>query len=159
MGLDATVYCNCFESRKLKVLPLFIDLIFVDSDGSLACKSEDLDTLLEFDQWLYSRACEHKNGILLHHRIGNIALVALLRKELSPESEKFPIILQKIIYNGIHGGDYLSLTFIENLQNELDYLTDFICSSEGNQAFVNDFRRQLIELTNAALQVGKPISF
>ena len=159
MGLDATVYCNCFENGKLKELPPYIDSIFVDVDGGLTCKSENFDTLLEFDQWIYHRACEHKNGILLHHRIGNIALVALLRGELSREIEKIPVILQKIIYNGIHGGDFLSLDDVRILQNELDYLADFVASSERNQQFVNDFRQQLIELTNTALEVEKPISF
>ena len=159
MGLDATVYCNCFETGKLKELPPYIDLIRVADDGSLDCKSEDLELLLEFDQWLLRRACQHENGVLLHHRIGNIALIGLLRNELSRQAEKFPITLQKILYNGIHGGDYISLEDVKNLKNETDNFDGFVCFDKKNQEFVSDFRQQLKELINCSLQVEKPISF
>jgi hypothetical protein len=159
MGLDATVYCNCYETNRLKELPPYADLVFVTRDGSLDCKSEDLDKLLEFDQWSFHRACEHENGVLLHHRIGNIALVNLLRNELSREAGKFPILLQKILYSGTHAGDYLSLDVVENLKKELDYLAGLVCSDERSHNFVVDFRQQLIELVEAALEVRKPISF
>jgi hypothetical protein len=77
MGLDATVYCNCFEMGMLREPPPCPDIVHVTPDGSLDCKSDDLDTLLSFDRWLLERACEHENGILLHHRIGNLALVGV----------------------------------------------------------------------------------
>ena len=159
MGLDATVYCNCFESNKLKELPPYPDLAFVTRDGSLDCKSEDLDILIEFDQWLFNRACEHEDGVLLHHRVGNIALVSLLYSELSRGAEMFPVILQKILYSGTHAGDYLSLDVVESLKIELDYLGYFVCSSERSQEFVNEFHQHLVELVKAALEVKKPISF
>ncbi len=159
MGLDAAVYCNCFETGRLKESPPYPDLVFVTRDGSLDCKSENLELLLEFDQWLFHRACEHEDGVLLHHRIGNIALVSLLWNELSRETEKFPIIMQKILYSGTHAGDYLSLDVVENLETELDYLGKLVCSTERSQKFVDEFRQQLIELVKTALEVGKPISF
>ena len=133
MGLDAAVYCNCFESGKLKEPPPCPTLISIAPDGSLDCRSEELDTLLEFDQWLLNRACEHGNGILLHHRIGNMAQVALLRNELNREAEKFPVLLGKVLYNGTHGGDYLSLDDVKELQGELNHLDKFACSSKKNQ--------------------------
>jgi hypothetical protein len=115
--------------------------------------------LLEFDQWLLHRACEHEDGVLLHHRIGNIALVSLLHSELSREAEKFPIVMEKILYSGTHAGDYLALDIVENLKAELDHLGELVCSNERSQKFVDEFRQQLIELVKAALEVRKPISF
>jgi hypothetical protein len=159
MGLDATVYCNCFETGRLKEIPPFFETIFVDNDGNLDCRSKDFETQLEFDQWLFYRACEHENGVLLHHRMGNIALVSLLRNELSRESEKFPVILQKILYNGIHAGDYLALDEVVKLKTELDELGGAAASDARNKQFIDDFHEQLVELTNASLQVKKPISF
>lgn len=81
MGLDATVYCNCFERGLLKEPPP-CSSIFVSDDGSLDCRSEDLNTLLAFDEWSDNRACAHRRGILVQHRIGNIAQVGLIRSEL-----------------------------------------------------------------------------
>ena len=159
MGLDATVYCNCFESGRLREPSPYPTLISIAPDGSLDCQSEDLDTLLEFDQWLLNRACEHKNGILLHHRIGNMAQVILLRDELSHEAEKFPVMLRKVLYSGTHAGDYLSLDEVRDLQGALSHLETFACSNEKNREDVEWFRQQMKELTEVALNIGKPISF
>jgi hypothetical protein len=159
MGLDAVVYCNCFESGKLKEIPSYIDSIYVDSGGDLGCKNDNFETVLEFDQWLLYRACEHENGVLLHHYLGNIARVSNLRKDLSVNVERFPIILEKILYSGTHCGDFLRLETVKNLKKEIDYLEAFVCSNELSQERVSYFCKQLIELTNAALRVGKPILF
>src|SRR6185436_14322396 len=106
MGLDAFVHCNCFETRDLKEGPPYPDLISVNADGSLEFHSADLETLIALDEWLNHRACAHQSGILLHHRIGNVAMVGLLRTELAREPEKFPLILKQILYSGTHSGDY-----------------------------------------------------
>lgn len=159
MGLDATVYCNCFENGRLEEPPPNSSSVYVAPDGSLYCKSEDLEALLVFDTWLRESACEHKDGVLRHHYIGNIALVGLLREELKRESEKFPIILEKILYSGTHAGDYLSLADVSDLQVELNALAEFAASNEKKQVYVEGFRLQMQELIGAALSLGKPISF
>jgi hypothetical protein len=81
MGLDAVVYCDCFERGRLREPPPPGCNLSVSDDGSLLCGSEDLEVQLAFDQWQLERACEHELGVLLHHYIGNIALVAALRDE------------------------------------------------------------------------------
>ena len=159
MGLDATVYCNCFEAGTLREAPPRPDLIYVAPDGSLECRSEDLDTLLGFDQWLLHRACAHENGVLRQHRIGNVAQVSLLRSELNREAGKFATLLGKVIYNGMHAGDHLDLDDVRQLQSELQHLDRFICEDEANRKYVECFRQQMRELVGTALSVGKPISF
>jgi hypothetical protein len=159
MGLDATVYCNCFERARLKEPPPCPTLVSISADGSLCCHSEDLNTQLSFDQWLLHRACEHANGVLLSHHVGNLAQVGLLRSELEGQEHLFPIVLAKILYSGTHAGDYLSLEGVRNLQNELEHLASFVCSREKNQESVDWFRQQMKELAEAALHVSKPISF
>ena len=158
MGLDATVYCDCFETGKLKELPP-CPSVFVSDDGSLACRSEDLNTLQAFDQWRLHRACGHPSGIFLHHRIGNIGQVSLLRSELQREAPSFPILLTKVLYSGTHGGDYLTLKDIAEVKVELERLGSFVCSQQSNQEYIDWFRRQMTELVEAAKRVGKPISF
>ena len=156
MGLDATVNCNCFELGLHKEQPPCT--VVVTADGSLDCKSNDLDTQLSFDKWQL-HACEHESGILLHHRIGNIAQVGLLRSELKQDELKFPILLTKVLYNGIHSGDYLTSTDIDDLQLELDNLRSWLCSTPSNQEYIDWFRQQMTELVEAATKVRKPISF
>jgi hypothetical protein len=158
MGLDATVYCNCFETGRLKEPPP-CPTVSISSDGSLECQSEDFDTVLAFDQWLLHRACEHPNGILLRHSVGNLAQVGFLRNELGKEGEMFSILLAKVLYSGAHTGDYLSLEDVSAALSELERLDKFVCSGEEHQADVDSFRRQMIELAEAALRVAKPISF
>jgi len=159
MGLDATVYCNCFETGTLKEPPPCLELVAIAPDGSLDCRSENPETLLAFDQWLLHRACEHANGILLHYHIGNLAQVSLLRSELEREADMFPVSLVKILYSGTHSGDCLSLDDVRNVQSELKLLDGRVCLSDINQAYVAEYRQQMTELAEAALNVGKPISF
>ena len=161
MGLDAYVYCNCFETGNLKEAPPYPDLISVTADGSLEFRSVDLEILLALDEWHDHRACAHQSGILLHHRIGNMATVGLLRKELGRESEKFPVILKQILYNGMHGGDYLSLDDVNLLRSELVSLSAFVSSDATTAAYVESFRLKLCEPLIAicvALTFGASIS-
>ena len=158
MGLDAKVYCNCFETAAVKEQPP-CSSVFVSDDGSLDCRSADLNTLRAFDQWLWHRACEHSSGILLHHRIGNLAQVGLLRNELEREAASFPILLTKVLYSGTHGSDYLTLADIGEVRVELERLGSFVCLRQRNQEYIDCFCRQMLELVEAAATIGKPISF
>ena len=157
MGLDATVYCNCFETGKIKEPPPESDLVFVTDGGSLECKSEELDTLLAFDQWLHSRACAHQDGILVHHHIGNVALVGLLYEELKVAAKSYPILLGRVLYSGAHAGDYLAFAGVVNLHAEINNLSTL--QHTANQSLMTTFQRQMQELVEAALSTGKPISF
>ena len=159
MGLDATVYCDCYETNRLKEPPPHPDLISVAPNGRLDCNSADLESLLAFDQWLLNHACEHENGVLLHHWIGNIDLVGLLREELEHEALRFHILLERVLFSGTHTGDYLSLEQVSGLQGELSEMNQFVCSDEKNRHYLERFRLQMAELSEAALSVGKPISF
>ena len=82
-----------------------------------------------------------------------------MRSELQREALAFPILLTKVLYSGTHAGDYLTLNDIADLKAELDRLGSFVCSQQGNQEYVDWFRRQMTELVEAATRVGKPISF
>lgn len=159
MGLDATVYCNCFEARQMKEPPPFAVPISVGLDGSLEFRSEDFDVTLALDQWLLNRACDHRNGILLHQRIGNMAQVELLRGELIREPDRFPVLLNQVLYNGMHAGDYLTLDDVSRLRSELLSLDTFVCSDARETVYIERFKGQMQELVDASLSVGKPISF
>jgi hypothetical protein len=71
----------------------------------------------------------------------------------------FSILLAKVLYSGAHSGDFLSLEDVRTARSELERFDNFVCSSEEHQPDVESFRRQMIEVTDAALRVAKPISF
>jgi hypothetical protein len=87
MGLNAAVYCNCYETGRLRTPPPKSASVYVAEDGGLACR--DVEHFAEFDEWLESDACEHKRREALCHYIGNLALVAFLRAELGKSADAF----------------------------------------------------------------------
>lgn len=161
MGLDAHVCCDCFERGRLREPPPAGLFLRVDPDGSLACQHEpsSLEAGLAWDAWRDHRACEHPRGVLLHHRLGNIALIARLADELAREAGRFPILLNQVLYSGTHTGDFLSVETMPNLQQELQALAGFKCREPEAAAFLAQFRAQMWDLANAAMAVGKPIAF
>jgi hypothetical protein len=158
MGLDASVYCDCFERRRLRTQPRPEWGVDVDEEGGRSATSRDLDQQIAFDAWNHS-ACEHEDGVLLHHRIGNIALIGLFRQLLNPHVDRLPVIVRKIIYSGSHAGDSLSLETVAQLGAEVEALAQVHDKDRKNEQFLRDFEQQLRELVEYSGKVGKPIVF
>lgn len=159
MSLDACVYCNCFESGKLLHEPPRADFVTIGPDGSRCYALDDsYASYMEFDNW-NRNACPHADGELVYYRIGNIALVGILRDELSRYPSDFPILLSKFLYNGIHGGDWIPVSDFPALRLEAMKLSEISSSKRENQQWLDGFRMQLRNLINAAIQVNKPIVF
>ena len=160
MGLDACVYCNCYESGKLHTLPPRSELVYVDQDGALACRDEgDDDLYFEFTRWLHNQACEHIDGIVVHCRIGNTALVGLLRKELESNQGIFPLVVGKVLYSGTHGGDYIKVSDVVEMQGEIKQLSKIHSNNSKTEAILRGFEEQMSELVECSLKMNKPISF
>ena len=159
MGLDAHVYCDCFERGRLRTPPLAKWDVYLDEHGGCAPRTKEMDELIAFDTWRYQEACEHADGYLLHHRLGNIALIALFRELVNPHADRFPLIVHKIIYSGSHCGDCLDTTDVEKLDTELTALSKIHAPRKNDEQFLRDFEQQLRELVAASRSVGKPIVF
>lgn len=159
MGLDATVYCDCYERGIGQKIPPHPEHVFVASDGSLECTGDNLEMLLAFDNWINNEACVHKNGVALTHRLGNLAIISLLRKLLSVHAMEFPLILKKVIYNGSHGGDHLTLEQVNDLKEEVAHLSQIHCLDAEEEMALRTFQRQLQELVDVSLLLKKPIAF
>ena len=132
--------------------------VHVSDEGARAPRTGSLEKDIAFDQWDFD-ACEHESGILLHHRIGNMAGVVFLREILSPYSNTLSITFSKILYSGIHAGDFIAADQVALLEPELKGLSDLHSDDAEAEAWVRDFERKLRELVDTALKVGKPISF
>jgi hypothetical protein len=159
MALDAAVYCDCFERGRLRRPPPAGCKLSVTDDGSLLCGSDDLDVQMAFDAWCISDACEHNRGLLSAHRIGNIALVAALRSELQRRPEQFPLLLSRVLYNGVHAGDFIAAAEVPRLCPEVAALAELHSPDPAMEQFLRDFAAQMAELVESAQRVGKPISF
>jgi hypothetical protein len=158
MGLDAVVHCDCFERGRLRTPPRPEWGVRVDEECGRSPTTSHLDEQMAFDAW-NSTACEHEDGLLLHHRLGNIALIALLRMLLNPHADRLPVIVKKIIYSGTHAGDFLSLEAVEQLALEIEFLAGVHDEDRRNEKFIRHFERQLRELVDCSRKVGKPIVF
>lgn len=181
MALDAGVYCDCVE-KGLTLVPLPPNAtVHTEDDGCPRILLGDREEVYtDWDDF----PCEHKIRRLVYHRLGNIALVGLLRAELARDQEAFPLLLKKVLYNGSHCGDWLPLNLISELRMELEKLKTFRCHGNMPEAllprllwkwfhlgryhytsasecddFMQAFRQQMVELADAATRMNKPIAF
>ena len=119
MGLDACVYCDCFERGRLRTQPRPEWRVYVGKEGYRRAATDDLYEQMAFDAWDWRTACDHEDGVLLHHYLGNIALVGLFREILNPLADRLPVIVHQVIYSGTHCGDHLPLDAVEQLAPEV----------------------------------------
>ena len=160
MGLNASVFCDCYETGKMRLPAPQPELLYMDESGQLYLdwKNPKAD-LNAFYDWL-SIACEHGPlGQIVSHRLGNIASIGYLRNLLSDRADRFPILLTKVLYNGIHGGDFLSLTDVDLVAQEIDRFTSVHVSSKEYETMVREFETQMRELIEVSRRLRKPIVF
>jgi hypothetical protein len=133
-------------------------LLYVGDDGFVEARSDDFAIQAEVYYWR-ENACLHERGVFLMHCIGNMALVRDLRTELARQSNLFPILLGKVLYNGIHGGDFLTLSEVLDAREELEELRGFESRDPELKSHIESFRNKLSELVECALVLRKPIVF
>ncbi|MGA2435138.1 MAG: hypothetical protein ABSG25_07610 [Bryobacteraceae bacterium] len=161
MGLDATVYCNCYELGKVHTPPPQPDLIYIDDKtGQLKLRWDAPGAdQHQFYEWLAS-ACEHGPlGEFVTHRFGNVARIGFLRQLFARTPQRFPILLSKVLYNGTHAGDVLNLADIEELAIEMASVRNIHCADAGEEEMLRQFETQMMDLIRGARSVGKPIIF
>jgi hypothetical protein len=130
------------------------------SPGGSRCSALDdsYASYTEFDNW-NRNACPHVDGELVCYRIGNIALVGILRDELSRYPSDFPILLARFFYDSMHAGDWIPVSDLPALRLEAMKLSEIMSRKGENQQLLDKLREQLQNLINAAIRVNKPITF
>ncbi|MDQ1387997.1 MAG: hypothetical protein QOF56_1451 [Acidobacteriaceae bacterium] len=106
MRLDAFVRCTCIRDGKAKPHP-FPERLSYDESGEPVLTGEPSDEEWDaHDQWV-TDSCEH-GGYILSMFLGNITRVKNLRSFLRAlqgnPGPKFPILLDKVLYDGTHHG-------------------------------------------------------
>ena len=79
--------------------------------------------------------------------------------EISRAEKLFPVILGKVVYNGMHSGDIIAGRDLINLRIELELMKEFTVGDPDNDWLVEDFRDGMTELAEAALSIGHPLAF
>lgn len=160
MGLDATVYCDCYESARVRRPPPQPDLVYVDGNGQVCLKwdAPGADQNAFYD-WLHT-ACDHGPMCeLVSHRLGNAARVGFLRSLLSNSAATFPVLLTKVLFDGTHAGDSLDVNDIERLAPEITHLSAVHGPDRNGEEIIRRFQTQMTELVQAAQRVKRPIVF
>jgi hypothetical protein len=159
MGLDAFVFCDCFEKGRTKgERPCPKKLVFVQPNGDIDCRSKDGDLLERFTEWR-ENFCKHDCGILVGAHIGSAAHIERLFEAISAEAKLFPILLKKVLYCGTHCSDHLSLKSVQKLKLELKVLRKFRWGDKELDEAIRMLYWDLDFLVCASLKIGKPISF
>lgn len=155
MGLDAWVCCNCIKEGKAPPHP-FAELLAFDKTGEAILKSDseiDLKLWLKHDEW-YRNSCPH-SGHLIVKRLGNIAGVAYVRGFLEENSQNdFPLLLQRVVYDGTHAGDWIAARDVPQLLKETRKLQGLT-----TDPIIVEFTNDMLALEEASIATGNPIVF
>jgi hypothetical protein len=157
MGLDARVCCNCVREGKAKPHPFPQKLVFDDgAQPALNDGASNVDWIAH-DHWL-AASCEH-GGFLVSVRLGNISMIAHVRKllgDLQRTNLCFPILLEKVVYDGIHSGDSIPAADVPRLLKEVDTVVRL---SNTLDSMDREFFTSIKRLCEASIATGNPIVF
>jgi hypothetical protein len=99
--------------------------------------------------------CPHKRGYLVFKHLGNVGSIAHVRAYIMPLVQThFPLLMEKVVYSGTHGGDWIPATEVPLLLKEVQFLKD--ATSDSN---VRQFAADMVEFCEASLATGNPIVF
>jgi hypothetical protein len=158
MALDAFVRCTCIREGKAKPHP-FPDRLTFDESGEPMLSGDPTEEEWEaHDKWM-GESCEHE-GCLLAMFLGNITRVGNLRSFLRAlqgnPGPKFPLLLEEVLYDGTHTGDWIPAKQSPALLKEVNTVLHSIdILSDSEKEFFNNMK----ELCEASIATGNPIMF
>lgn len=158
MGLDAFVYCDCFEKHNLRSDPPAGLVVKIEPNGEPTCEPGDERGWSTFMAWKQTKACLHYGMILLRHRLGTPEQVDSLRAELERNKAVFPLLLQAVVYSGTHTCDWIPFTRINQLADEVKQLAPERADKRVADA-LQLFKIRMAELIIAAQHTQKAICF
>jgi hypothetical protein len=158
MALDGFVRCTCIRDGKAKPHP-FPNRLTFDKSGEPILKGDPSEDEWEaHDRWL-NHSCEH-GGFLLSLFLGNITRVKNLRSFLRALQDtpgpRFPILLEKVLYDGTHTGDWIPVKQSPKLLKEVNTVLrsrDILADSE------KEFFDNMKQLCEASIATGNPVMF
>jgi len=156
MGLDAHVRCNCMKEGIAAPYPM-PELLRFDEDGEPYPdwkKGLSQSQWAAHEQWM-DTGCQHKRGYIVSKRLGNMGSIAHVRAYIQPlVHTHFPLLMAKVVYSGIHGGDWIPAAEVGLLLKEVRFLME-----AASDPHVKEFAADMIEVCEASLATGNPIVF
>jgi hypothetical protein len=159
MGLDAFVFCDCFEQGNLKKQPKAEWKVYVSESGGRECNSDLISNQEDFDKWNNSEACEHEEGMATFQSLGNASRVNLIKSILMESNKKLPILMEQVLYSGTHCGDWIDYESVPNLLHEIDMIRDCYIKNNEDKKIILGFEAQMRDLIECSLKLRKPIVF
>lgn len=163
MSLNAVVYCDCIEKGRVTIPHPRPDLLFIDEKGAPDISSTDPLEIEAHDRWESLRPCQHEHFWLIEHWLGNVSLIgsirALLQQYSSDPAGEYPVLWSKVIYDGSHSGDFLTVDAVRELSDEMDRLSSVEHLPTSDTSPLVELLRKLDDLARASQSVNKPISF
>ena len=157
MGLNAFVYCDCFQQGRVRVPAPVV--VTVAADGSVEpAAGSSLDEQKLFDGWRQT-ACEHPGGIYLSRRLGNVDLIGAVRGTLERTPNLYPVLLTRVVHSGSHSGDSLGVEFFDQLSTELDDIVHAQTPDAGEFDRLRSFVTNVRDVLEAGRHVNQPIVF
>jgi len=158
MALDGFVRCTCIRDGKAKPHPFPEKLTFDEGSEPTLVGDPSDDEWEAHDLWLEDY-CEH-GGFLISEFLGNITRVKNLRGFLGglqgKPGPRFPILLEEVLYNGTHTGDWVPKEHTQALAQEVaTVLRSIDILTESEKEFFTAMQR----LCAASLDTGNPILF
>jgi hypothetical protein len=158
MSLDAFGRCTWIREGKAKPHPLPDRLTFDESGEPMLTGDSSEEEWEAHDQWM-GESCEHE-GCQLSMFLGNITRVgnsrSFLRGLQGSPGPRFPILLEKVLYDGTHTGDWISSKDAAKLLKEVStvlHSSDILADSEKG------FFTNMKLLCEASIATGNPIMF
>lgn len=123
MSVHAKVYCDCVETKKINPIPVFYNNISIEPNGE-PYVSDEIHKSEDYQTWYHAHPCPHRDFWLVHHRLGHILQIVFLCNMLKlfsndPEHE-YPILTLKVLTDGTHCADFLTVEEVKSLNNELE---------------------------------------
>jgi hypothetical protein len=158
MNLNGFLRCTGIRDGKAKPHPFSDRLIFDESGEPKPTGDPSGEAWAAREQWT-GGLCEHE-GYLLSLFLGDITRVGNLRSFLrhlrGTPGPRFPILLEKVLYDGTHTGDWISSKIAEKLLKEVDTV---LHSSDILADFEKEFFNNLKLLCEAIGATGSPVMF
>jgi hypothetical protein len=167
MGLDAIVFCNCVEKKRLRVPHPYPKLLYILPNGSPEIRSRDRRKIEAHDEWMELPPCAHDGMQADGEYLTNIGGAGRIRELLgaieSSTGRGFPTLIGEVFYSGSHSGDHLSSREVVTLAKELRGVTkDRLRSVHATRAevkWVLQTTSSLKRICRTAIKLQKPIAF
>ena len=158
MGLDAYVRCRCIQDGRAKPHPFPGQFKLDETCEPVLTGEPSTDDWIVHDRW-FAASCEH-GGYLVSEKLGNVSLIAHVRDFLhcleGKPGPRFPILLEKVVYDGTHSGDWILSSESADLLKEVNIVLQ---SNDILTDLEKEFFKSMQRLCQASIETGNPTVF